>query len=277
MSADPLRDLPLPDAVEHAAFDPAPPPAPPPPDRRWWGRHLAEFRWQAEMWRLTVDPVFFGAGVPRGQGEPVMLIPGFLAGDASLSVMRDWLRRMGYDPHASGITTNVDCSDRAVDRLDRRLARLHARSGSRVALIGHSRGAHFAKALAARHPERVSAVISLGSGLDTPFDISVPTKAAVAAVRSWHSLTSDRIAKNGCFTDTCRCRFARDYGAEFPAEVPLTSIYSRGDGVVRWEACIVDYAKCVEVSGSHIGLAFNRKAYRAVAQALCEARDAGLS
>jgi hypothetical protein len=122
--------------------------------------------------------------------------------------------------------------------------------------------------LGARHPERVSAVVSLGAGLDSPFDISVPTKAAVAAVRELHAVTSDRIARNGCFTDTCRCSFTRDYTAEFPAGVPLTSIYSRGDGVVWWEACVVEYAKCVEVSGSHVGLAFNRKAYRAVAEAL---------
>jgi triacylglycerol lipase len=50
--------------------------------------------------------------------------------------------------------------------------------------------------------------------------------------------------------------------------VPLTSIFSKGDGVVRWEACIVPYARCVEVTGSHIGLACNRKAYREVARAL---------
>jgi triacylglycerol lipase len=265
--------LPRPDAIEHAAFDPEPPPPPEVPDRRWWGRPLAELRWQAELARLTVDPVFYGAGVPRGHGEPVMTIPGFLAGDASLVVMREWLSRLGYDPHAAGITTNVDCSDRAADRLERRLERLHRGTGRRVALIGHSRGAHFAKALAARHPERVSAVISLGAGLDTAFDISLPTKAAVAAFRELHSATSDRIARNGCFTSTCRCRFARDYAAEFPEDVPLTSIYSRGDGVVWWEACVVPYARNVEVSGSHVGLAFNRKAYRAVAFALADARE----
>ena len=52
--------------------------------------------------------------------------------------------------------------------------------------------------------------------------------------------------------------------------MPLTSIYSKGDGVVRWEACVVPYARCVEVTGSHIGLACNRKAYRAVARALAD-------
>ena len=78
---------------------------------------------------------------------------------------------------------------------------------------------------------------------------------------------------NGCFTDCCRCRFSADYGAEFPQDVPLTSIYSKGDGVVRWEACVVPYARCVEVTGSHVGLAFNRKVYAEVARTL--ARDGG--
>jgi pimeloyl-ACP methyl ester carboxylesterase len=171
---------------------------------------------------------------------------------------------MGYPAHGSGIVCNVDCSDRALDRLDARLADIHERTGRPVALIGHSRGAHFAKALAHWRPERVAAVISLGAGLDTPFDISVPTKAAVAAVRAFHAPRRER----ECFTERCGCNFARHYAGEFPARIPLTSIYSREDGVVWWEACIVPYATNVEVTGSHIGLAFNRKAYRAVADAL---------
>jgi hypothetical protein len=69
-------------------------------------------------------------------------------------------------------------------------------------------------------------------------------------------------------TEGCGCPFAGHYAAPFPESVPLTSVYSRGDGVVRWEACIVPYARNVEVTGSHIGLAFNRKAYREVAAAL---------
>lgn len=235
---------------------------------------MAEFRWQAELARLLVDPIFQGRGVPPGDGTPVLAVPGFLAGDPSLSVLRDWLRRIGYEPHASGIQANVDCSDRALDRLERRLERIHFESGRRVALIGHSRGGHFAKALARRHPERVATVISMGAGLDTPFDISIPTRAAVAAVRAVHRSTTPDAAVNGCFTDTCNCRFARDYGAAFPSEVPLTSIYSRGDGVVWWEACLVDYAHCVEVTGSHIGLAFNRKSYRVIAETLADARAA---
>ena len=271
-SVNPLS-LPLPDEIERASFDPTPPPAGEPPARRWWGRPAAELRWQAELARLTMDPVYRGRGVERGNGAPVLLIPGFLAGDASLSVMREWLKRMGYEPHASGIVTNVDCSDRSLDRLEKRLRRLHRRYGRRVALVGHSRGGHFAKALAHRHPDDVSVAISMGAGLDTPFDISIPTKVAVGTFRQLYGLTTDRIARNGCFTDTCRCRYTRDYSSPFPAAVPLTSIYTRGDGVVHWKGCVVPYADCIEVTGSHVGLAFNRKAYRAVATALAAGRE----
>lgn len=197
-----------------------------------------------------------------------MTIPGFLAGDGSLGVMRAWLRRVGYRTYSSGIQMNVDCSDRAVDRLDERLEDIWRETGARVALVGHSRGAHFAKALAHRRPDRVSRVVSLGAGLDTPFDISVPTKGALAAVRSVHHAVDGDMRERGCFTHACTCKFTHDYAGDFPVDVPLTSIYSRGDGVVRWQACVVPYAECVEVSGSHVGLAFNRKAYRALAEAL---------
>ena len=72
----------------------------------------------------------------------------------------------------------------------------------------------------------------------------------------------------GCFTTSCLCRYSRDFQAPFPKSVPLTSIYSKGDGVVRWQACVVPYARNVEVTGSHIGLAFNRHAYREIAHTL---------
>jgi triacylglycerol lipase len=264
------RPSPLPDAIERASFDPAPPPAPQ-ARRRWWGRHLAETRWVAELARLQVDPVFRGHGVPRGDGAPLVLIPGLLAGDTSLVVLGRWLKRIGYDVHRSGIALNVDCSDRSLDRLETRMAAIRGDTGRRVALIGHSRGGHFAKALAHRRPDWISSVVAMGSGLDTPFDISIPTRAAVGAVRWLHERTTDRVAANGCLTESCRCRFTRDYGGDFPATVPLTSIYSRGDGVVWWEACRVPYAHNVEVRGSHVGLAFNARVYQAIADALAEA------
>jgi pimeloyl-ACP methyl ester carboxylesterase len=254
--------------VAKPAFDPTPPGSGEQLPRRWWGRHAAEFRWQAELARLLLDPVYTGKDVPRGNGAPVMLIPGFLAGDTSLGVLGGWLERMGHRPHRSGISLNVDCSDRALDALEERAERISAGAQRPIALIGHSRGGHFAKALGHRRPDLVSQVISMGAALDSPFDISIPTRAMVAAVRWVHVQTTDRVERNGCFTDTCRCKFTQDFAGAFPDSVPLTSIYSKGDGVVWWEACTVPYARNVEVTGSHIGLAFNRKAYRVIGAAL---------
>jgi pimeloyl-ACP methyl ester carboxylesterase len=265
----------VPDSVMGSSFTPTPPGAEV-PQRRWWGRHVSEFRWTAELAVLTLDPVFYGMGVPHGNGKPVLLIPGFLAADASLSVMGGWLFRLGYKPRFSGITlANVDCSDRAVDRLEKRLENVVRTTGRKAAIVGHSRGGHFAKALASRRPDLVDTVVSMGAGLDTPFDISVPTKAMVSGVRAVLHRASEKAREKGCLTDTCDCPFTRDYSARFPTDkVAITSIYSWGDGVVWPPACIVDYAKNVRVPGSHVGLAFNRHAYRVIARTLAPKGDA---
>jgi len=225
-------------------------------------------RWQAELARLLADPVWRGVDLPRGDGAPVLLIPGFLAGDQSMSVLASWLRRLGHRPRRAGIAFNVRCSDTAVDRLERTLHHAHLTTGRKVAIIGHSRGGHFAKALASRCPEQVSQVISMGSGLDVPFDISEPTRLAVEGVRRVVHRRDIERAEKGCFTHSCLCRYSQDYRAPFPESVPITSLYSKGDGVVRWRACVVPYARNVEVTGSHIGLAFNRQAYREIAHTL---------
>jgi triacylglycerol lipase len=234
----------------------------------WLGRPVAETRWMLEAARLLVDPVAYGRGVPRGDDRPVVVVPGFLASDESLVLLRLWLRRIGYRPHAAGFLLNVDCADRAANRVDRLVEAIHATTGRRVAIIGHSRGGHLARAVAARRPVLVSHAISMGADLQGLFGISSPTRAAVGIVRRGVRL-SGRSRSPDCIRLRCSCAFVRDYTAEFPVEhVRLTSIYSKGDGVVRWERAIVEEADCVEVTGSHIGLMANRKAYRAIAAAL---------
>lgn len=236
----------------------------------WTGRPLAEMRWMLEAARLLVDPVAYGAGVPRGDGRAVAVLPGFLAGDDSLLLLRRWLRVIGYRPQTAGFAFNVDCSDRAVDRVEDLLEAAATTSGRRVAVIGHSRGGHFARAVAARRPDLVSHAISMGADLQGLFGISTPTRAAVGvARRGLHLLRRSR--DPACFRARCQCDFIRDYSAPFPTEhVHLTSIFSRGDGVVRWERAVVEEAECIEVSGSHMGLASNRRTYRALAGALAK-------
>jgi pimeloyl-ACP methyl ester carboxylesterase len=245
-------------------------PLPPLPQGRWWGDHLRETRWQLELYRLLLDPVYRGAGVARGDGRPVILIPGFGGGDQTMLVLAGWLHRVGYRPRTCGFVANLGCSDRAVERVERRLEQLHAWDGRRVAVIGHSRGGHYARALSRRRPELISHAISLGAGLRQMLAISYPTQEAAAAARQ-ALLRTGRARSPVCLTETCDCRFARDYTAPFPDDrVRLTSIYSKGDGVVRWQAALVPYADCVEVTGSHVGLVFNRKTYRAIADALAQ-------
>ena len=235
---------------------------------RWWGRHLHELRWSLEATRLLVDPVFRGDGVPRGDGRPVLLLPGFGGGDYTLITLAGWLRRIGYAPSVAGFVLNVGCSERSLQRVVTRAEALRAHHGRRVAVIGHSRGGHFARAMAVRRPDLVAHAISVGGGLTDQQDVSAPTQAAVAAVRALHRHTTDRRARNGCLSVDCACAFGADYRAPLPPDVRLTSIYSREDGVVRWQSCAAPDATCVEVTGSHVGLVFNRKVYRALAAAL---------
>ena len=198
----------------------------------------------------------------------MVLVPGFGGGDYTLAALATWLRRIGYRPAVCGFVLNADCSERALERVERRVASLHARSGRRVAVIGHSRGGHFARAVAARRPELVSHAVSLGADLQAMFHCSAPTLAAVAITRRV-LLTTGRARRPECVTSGCPCSFTAAFAAPFPqTRVRLTSIYSRSDGVVRWQAQIVPYADCVEVTGSHVGLIFNRQSYRVIAHAL---------
>jgi triacylglycerol lipase len=247
-----------------------------PTRERWWGRPLAETRWSLELTRLLADPVLYGGGgVPRGDGRPVVLMPGFLAGDQTLAVLGAWLGSIGFRARACGFIANTGCSDRALDRVERRVEALWRTYGRRVALIGHSRGGHFARALAARRPELVSHAVSMGADLQGMFGASAPTLLGVSAARRVVHATG-RARMENCLSGHCGCPFSRDYARPFPAdEVRLTSIYSKGDGVVHWQCQIIPHADCVEVTGSHVGLVFNRKVYRALAHALARPELSG--
>ena len=199
------------------------------------GNLLGEARFQLELATLLASEVYRGVGVPRGDGAPVVLVPGFLAGDASLAIMRAWLRRLGHRTYRSGIAWNVDCSETAVRRLDRRVTDVAARTGRSVALIGHSRGGLLAHAVGVRRPSRVRQVITMGSPLSSPFDASVLTLAAVGWARLGQNLL--RPARPQCLTTNCPCAFGADLRRASP--VPVTSVRTSEDGIVRPESCVV--------------------------------------
>ena len=218
-----------------------------------------EGRIYIEYLRLIRDPVYRGVDVPPGLGRPVMLIPGFLAGDWTLGTPYQWLRRVGYRPRLAGVTFNVLYSEVMLRPLIDTLAALNRKTGARVSIVGHSRGGVLAKVLSHRKPELVEQVIALGSPLNDPFDVHPLTMAGVRAAHVYNVVRYGHPA-------SVELRFLRDLAAE--PKVPITSIYSRSDGVVNWKACLRPDLNGIEVKGSHVGLALNPEVYRILAHLL---------
>jgi pimeloyl-ACP methyl ester carboxylesterase len=226
-----------------------------------------EARLPLEHAGLLRDPTGGGEDLPRGDGAPVMLIPGFLAGDLSLSSMARWLRDLGYKPCRAGIRANVDCLERAVTRLEAQLEHFSSRHGRRVTIVGHSRGGTMARVLAVRRPDLVEAIVCLGSPVMDQFAVHPLVRAQVRAVAVLGS-----IGIPGLFSYTCRagcCVDAeQDLKAPFPDGIRFVSVFSRSDGVVDWRACLDPAAEAVEVRSSHIGMAVNPRVFRVLASAL---------
>ena len=88
-----------------------------------------ESRVVLEAAALRRSAVYRGRGVPAGERRPVLLIPGFLAGDLSLKTMSSWLREAGYCTHRTGIRANLNCSEEACARLEARLEQMAERHG----------------------------------------------------------------------------------------------------------------------------------------------------
>ncbi len=227
-----------------------------------------EARVPVELARLVRDPVWSGVGIPRGAGAPVLLVCGFLAGDPSLTTMARWLARIGHRPVRAGLRWNVDCMGETVDRLERRAAELARESGRRIAVVGQSRGGSCARALAVRRPDLIERVVTLGSPLADQLDVHPTVWAQAHLVGILGTLGVPGLFGASCRSGPCCAAVNGELCAELPAEVELTSVYSRSDGIVRWRSCLDPEAEQVEVDASHIGMAVSAPVYRAVAHAL---------
>lgn len=228
----------------------------------------AEGRIAAERLALLRDPVLRGDGVARGDSRPVLLVPGFLAGDASLTPMARWLRDLGYWPARARMRVNVDCATRAVERLEGELEQLVQRHGRRAVVVGQSRGGSMARVLAVRRPDLLDGIVCLGSPLMDPLAVHPLVRAQVIAVGLLGSLGVPGLFSRECRDGDC-CALTREQAqAPFPDGVRFVSLYSRSDGIVDWRTCLDPAAENVEVGGSHVGMAVNRSVFRAVGAAL---------
>jgi len=227
-----------------------------------------ESRLALEAMSLLRSDIWRGQGMADGEGQPVLLIPGFLAGDNSLGLMTMWLRRSGYHTSRAGIRANVGCSGGTLDRLIERLDDLAERQGRRVAIVGQSRGGQFAKVLAVRRPDLVSGIVTLGTPAYSPRAIHPLVQAQVLAVGVLGTIGAPGLLRHQCRNGECCRSFKEDLRGEFPEDIGYLSIYSRSDGIVYWRTCLDAAAEHLEVEASHCGMSVNPRAYRAIAATL---------
>ena len=179
---------------------------------------------------------------PRGDGRGVLVLPGFLADDASTGPIRRYLRRLDHRAYGWGLGRNRGPTREVVDGLPRRLEHVADRTGEPVSLIGWSLGGIQARELARQHPDLVQQVITLAS----PYmgDESLPSRADAAYRRR----SRQHVASN----DSASWELVRR-----PIPVPSTSVYSRTDGIVHWRACIEPETPThenIEVRAGHLGI-----------------------
>jgi triacylglycerol lipase len=240
---------------------------PPPPVWR-------ESRLAIEIASLVRDPIYRGEGVADARGQPVLLIPGFMAGDGSLGLMTRWLRRTGHHTRKAGMRANVDCSEATVERLLERIETLAEVHRHKVAIVGQSRGGCIARVLAVRRPDLVSGIVTLGAPLVDPLAVHPVIRLQVYAVGALGTLGARGLFGNSCLAGDCCERFWEDLAGPFPKGVGFLSIYSKSDGVVDWRACLDPAAAHLEIEATHVGMAVSARAYDGIAKALEACRRA---
>ena len=231
-----------------------------------------ESRFGLELAALHRHPIHRGVGVPPGEGRAVLLIPGFLAGDGSLTTMAHWLRAAGYQTRRAGIRANVGCSEQACARLEARLEGFAEATGQRVAIVGQSRGGLYARVLAVRRPDLVAGIVTLGSPVMVPAAVHPVMVAQAAAIASLGLFQAPGVLSWQCVDGACCRTFWADLAAPFPDTVGYESIYSRTDGIVDWHACLDPAAAHREVDSSHYGMSVNVAVYELIAAALASFR-----
>ncbi len=197
-----------------------------------------------------------------------MLVPGFLAGDPSLSRLARWLRSGGWETERSGMRLNVGCMEDGVEALQARLEQAVERRGQRALLVGQSRGGTFGRVLATRRPDLVETLVTLGSPVLDQMATSVGTTAVITLVGLLGTAGVPGLFSRSCRDGSC-CEAARaDLGRRLSRDVRYLSFYSRRDAIVSWEACLDPGAELVEVDSTHSGMGMNRAVWVSLAALL---------
>ena len=202
------------------------------------GRALTEFS-------LSYPFNKFSTEEKKGDGHPVLVLPGFMASDKSTIFLRKFINKRGYNAISWDLGRNT-AELEILDLLFLKLEEIYEKYQQKISIIGWSLGGVYARQLAKEKPHLVRQVITLGS----PFrDIAAPNNASW--VYNWIS-GGKRVVD-----------IDPELLADIPkaATVPTTAIYTKEDGVVSWEVCIEEEETAIhqniQVRGSHIGLGIN--------------------
>lgn len=233
---------------------------------------LGEVRFFGEYLRFRGDAVFDRERTPRqstSQGilndnwRPILLIPGFMAGDSSLYPLGARLRSQGHRVFYAGIWMNADCPAKTLERLRKRIHEIGLQTGKKVAVIGHSLGGVYARELARMETDLVEQVFLLGSPVKHALGNTTPyLRPLVAAMRFMHRECMEGISES---CKTC----GLDLRGSAP-EVHETCIYTKTDGIVEWHSCMEEgpNVECIEVDSSHCGIPLNLKTWQAISERL---------
>jgi pimeloyl-ACP methyl ester carboxylesterase len=193
---------------------------------------------------------------PKGQGQPVLVIPGLGASDLSTALLRRFLDALGYVSYPWGMGRNKGVKEELEAALAERLDVIHARHQVPVSLIGQSLGGVFARELARMAPEKVRQVITLGSPIG-----GHPLATTGTHLYEW--LSGERLENMD---------FNRHLQIRIKPPVPSTAIYSKLDGVVAWQCALEQNAadgESIHLRGnSHCGMASSPAALYLIAQRL---------
>lgn len=203
-----------------------------------------------------------------GPAVPAILVPGFISGDVSLTLLARYLRRAGHRTFRSAIGANLGCTDAMVDRLVRRVEQVVHTEGRPIALVGHSRGGMIVKLTAQRRPDLVAGVVLLSAPVTGTLSVAAHVRKQLEVLFRLNRRGFAGVISEDCVTGECAARIAAELVAPFPAEVPYTSVYSRSDAIIDWRTCLDPAAELVEVNSAHTGMGTDPAVHRIVAERL---------
>jgi pimeloyl-ACP methyl ester carboxylesterase len=192
---------------------------------------------------------------PKGDGHPVLLVPGFLRGDSYMQPLYRFLAARGYAVHHWRLGVNFGPTERALDGLEQRLDELVAQYGRKASLIGHSLGGALARQVAKQRPEDVRLLITLTSPIRVP--TASQFEPLYRMLARWHSPAS-----HGLYA-----------GINEPPAVPVTAIHTLSDGILAWQSCLEaegPQRENIEIQGPHSTMTRNPAAWRVIADRLAQ-------